>query len=46
MRGDLGTLYGVAMLNGLVVFIGFILLVIPGFYLLCRLMVAVPAAVL
>jgi hypothetical protein len=46
VRGDLGTLYGVALLNGLVVLVGFILLVIPGIYLLCRLMIAVPAAVL
>jgi hypothetical protein len=46
VRGDLGTLYGVALLNGLVVIVGFVLLVIPGFYLLCRLMIAVPAAVL
>jgi hypothetical protein len=46
VRGDLGTLYGVALLNGLVVLVGLILLVIPGIYLLCRLMIAVPAAVL
>ncbi len=46
VRGDLGTLYGVALLNFLVVIVGFILLVIPGIYLLCRLMIAVPAAVL
>lgn len=46
VRSELGTLYGVILLNGLVVALGFILLVIPGIYLLCRLMVALPAAVL
>lgn len=46
VRRDLGTLFGVAMLNGLVVLVGFVLLIIPGIYMLCRLMIAVPAAVL
>jgi hypothetical protein len=46
VRSDLGILFGVAVLNGLVVAVGFILLVIPGIYLTCRLMTAVPAAVL
>jgi len=46
VRRDLGTLFGVAILNGLVVAVGFILLIIPGIYLTCRLMIAVPAAVL
>jgi glycerophosphoryl diester phosphodiesterase family protein len=46
VRGDLGTLFGVVVLNGLVVLVGFILLVIPGIYMMCRLLIAVPAAVL
>jgi len=46
VRRDLGTLFGVAMLNGLVVLVGFVLLILPGIYMLCRLMIAVPAAVL
>jgi membrane-anchored glycerophosphoryl diester phosphodiesterase (GDPDase) len=46
VRSELGNLYGVTLLNGLVVILGFVLLVIPGVYLMCRLMVALPSAVL
>lgn len=46
MRGEVGTLFGVIFLNGLVCFFGFLLLIIPGIYLLCRLAVAVPASLL
>jgi hypothetical protein len=43
---DFGPLFGVIMLNGLVVGIGYILLVIPGVYLTCRLLICVPAALI
>jgi hypothetical protein len=46
VRRDLGTLFGVVMLNGLAVAGGMILFIIPGIYIACRLMIAVPAAVL
>jgi hypothetical protein len=46
VRRDLGTLFGVVTLNGLAVMAGMILLVIPGIYMACRLLIAVPAAVL
>jgi hypothetical protein len=44
IRGDLGTLLGVLILSGLAIIAGFIFLIIPGFYLMCRLLVGVPAA--
>lgn len=37
MRGQLGSLFGVLLLNGLVIMVGTILLIIPGIYLACRL---------
>lgn len=46
MRGQLGTLFGVSLLSGLVALIGFIFLIIPGIYIICRLITAVPAALL
>jgi hypothetical protein len=46
MRGEAGTLFGVLLLNGLAIFAGLILLIIPGIYLGCRLMTCVPAALL
>jgi hypothetical protein len=46
VRRDLGTLFGVVVLNGLAVMGGMILFILPGIYMLCRLMIAVPAAVL
>jgi hypothetical protein len=44
VRGELGTLLGVVILNGLAIFAGFIFLIIPGIYIMCRLLVCVPAA--
>jgi len=46
MRGQLGSLFGVLLLNGLAVMGAFILLIIPGIYLACRLLTCVPAALL
>jgi hypothetical protein len=46
MRGQLGSLLGVSILSGLAAMAGFILLVIPGIYVICRLITAVPAALL
>jgi hypothetical protein len=43
---DFGPLFGVLMLNGLVVGFGYLLLVVPGIYLTCRLLVCVPAALI
>jgi hypothetical protein len=43
---DFGPLFGVIMLNGLVVGFGYLLLLIPGIYLTCRLLVCVPAALI
>lgn len=43
---DLGFLFGVIFLNGLVLVLSFVLLIIPGFYMMCRLMVCVPAALI
>src|SRR5271169_849059 len=44
VRGELGTILGVVILNGLAILAGFILLIIPGIYVMCRLLVCVPAA--
>ena len=44
--GHLANLFGVTLLNGFVVGIGFVLLIIPGIYLACRLITCVPAALL
>jgi hypothetical protein len=46
MRGQLLSLFGVVLLNGLAVLAGFFCLIIPGFYVLCRLMTCIPAALL
>jgi hypothetical protein len=43
---ELGSLLGVIILNGLALLGGFILLIIPGIYLACRLLVCVPAALI
>jgi hypothetical protein len=43
---ELGTIFGVAVLSGLAVIGGFILLIIPGIYLALRLSIGVQAAVL
>jgi hypothetical protein len=45
-KSELGTLFGVLFLNGLVTIVSFLLLIIPGIYMMCRLSVAVPAALL
>ncbi|MGA8223895.1 MAG: hypothetical protein WB780_19760 [Candidatus Acidiferrales bacterium] len=46
MRGQIGNLFGVTMLSGLAMMGGLILLIIPGIYIACRLITAVPAALL
>ena len=46
VRGELGSLLGVVILNGLVTGISFLLLIIPGIYMACRLCVCIPAALL
>ncbi len=46
MRGELGTLFGVTMLQGLVVGAATILLILPGIFMACRLAVCIPAALL
>lgn len=46
VRGHAGVIFGVSFLTGLLVGVGFIALVIPGIYLLCRVSVAIAAALL
>jgi len=46
VRGELGSLFGVILLNGLVTGLCFLLLIIPGIYMACRLCVCIPAALL
>ena len=46
MRGEAGNLFGVIMLNGLATGAAFILLIIPGIYVMCRLAVCIPAALI
>jgi len=46
VRGYIGTVLGVMFLTGLVVGIGFILLIVPGFIVLARTAVGVPVAML
>ena len=46
MRGQLGNLFGVMFLNGVATVIAFIFLIIPGFYVACRLSTCIPAALL
>jgi hypothetical protein len=46
VRGELGSLFGVIFLNGLVTGVAFLLLIIPGIYMACRLCVCIPAALL
>jgi hypothetical protein len=43
---EFGSIFGVVFLNGLVVGAGLLLLVIPGIYMACRLLVCVPAAMI
>jgi Membrane domain of glycerophosphoryl diester phosphodiesterase len=44
--GEIGTLLAVMILNSLAIVAGFLLLVVPGIYVMCRLIVSVPAALL
>jgi hypothetical protein len=44
--GELGSLFGVIVLNGLATIAAFIVLIIPGFYVMCRLVVCIPAALI
>jgi hypothetical protein len=46
MRGQAGNLLGVSILSGLAMLAGFILLILPGIYVACRLSTCVPAALL
>jgi hypothetical protein len=46
MWGQLGNLFLVSLLNGIAVGLSFILLIIPGIYVACRLITCVPAALL
>jgi hypothetical protein len=43
VRGEFGALLGLLILNFLAIMAGFIFLIIPGIYVMCRLMVCVPA---
>ncbi len=40
------SLFGVVVLNGIAISVSFIALIIPGFYVACRLLVCVPAALI
>lgn len=44
--GDLASLFGVIVLSGLAICGGLILLIIPGVYVACRLLVCLPAALI
>jgi len=46
VRGNAGTIFGVLFLSGLIMVGGFIALIVPGIYLMCRICVATPAALL
>jgi hypothetical protein len=46
VRGNLGALFGVVLLYGLAVIGASILLIIPGIYVACRLLVNLPAALI
>jgi hypothetical protein len=46
MRGQLGSLFGVIILNGLATLGATLFLIIPGIYVACRLIACVPAALL
>ncbi|HEV7966785.1 MAG TPA: hypothetical protein VGP19_04410 [Candidatus Acidoferrales bacterium] len=46
VRGKTGTIFGVLVLSGLILVAGLIALIIPGIYLMCRICVATPAALL
>jgi hypothetical protein len=44
VSGELLNLFGVVILNGLATIAAFVCLIIPGIYMMCRLVVCVPAA--
>jgi hypothetical protein len=46
IRGETGTIFGVMFLSGLLLLAGMIAFIIPMFYIMCRLSVAIPSAVL
>jgi hypothetical protein len=46
VRSHLGFLFGVIVLNGLAIAGGLVLLIVPGVYLACRLLICVPAALI
>jgi hypothetical protein len=46
VRGKSGTIFGVMFLTGLLLIAGLIAFIVPFFYIMCRLSVAIPAAVL
>ena len=46
VRGKAAIIFGVMVLSGLILIAGFIALVIPGIYLMCRICVATAAALL
>lgn len=46
MRGELGSLFGVVVLNGLAIMGATLFLIIPGIYLACRLLPCIPAGLL
>jgi hypothetical protein len=46
VRGKVGTIFGVMILSGLIMFAGFIALIIPGIYLMCRIPLATAAAMI
>ncbi|MBZ5529184.1 MAG: glycerophosphoryl diester phosphodiesterase membrane domain-containing protein [Acidobacteriia bacterium] len=46
VRGSVLSLFVLALLTGLACVAGFILLIVPGFYIACRLAVSVPATVI
>jgi hypothetical protein len=46
VRGKVGTIFGVMILSGLIIMAGFIALIIPGIYLMCRIPLATAAAMI
>jgi uncharacterized membrane protein len=46
VRSELGNLFLVILLSGLATLAGFVLLIIPGIYVMCRLVVCIPAALI
>jgi membrane-anchored glycerophosphoryl diester phosphodiesterase (GDPDase) len=46
VSGDIWSLFGLAILSGLAIVGGLILLIVPGIYVACRLLVGLPAALI